>query len=226
LGRRRKDTCTSSFLNEKCGVIEMKWLLANNKKQRGEIMNQPKHIVRKQIKEKLSQLTKEQHTKLSKEIAEKLFADPLFIKANSIGVTISNFPEVDTYEIIRRAWSLGKTVSVPKCLPKTREMVFRKLTSFHQLETVYSGLYEPIEQETKETAPEEMDLLIVPGLGFTKEGLRLGFGGGYYDRYLMNYAKKTVALAFEIQLMDNLPIEDHDLPVDKMITNKSTYITK
>ncbi|PKG25731.1 5-formyltetrahydrofolate cyclo-ligase [Niallia nealsonii] len=187
-------------------------------------MKQPKYIVRKQIKEKLSILTKEQHIKLSQEIAEKLFADPLFIQANSIGVTISNFPEVDTYEIIRRAWELGKTVSVPKCLPKTKGMAFRKLTSFDQLETVYSGLQEPIEKATEETASREIDLLIVPGLGFTKEGFRLGFGGGYYDRYLMNYVGKTLSLAFEKQLMADLPIEAHDLPVDKMITNKGVYI--
>jgi len=189
-------------------------------------MNQLKYTVRKQIKDKLSAVSKEQHTRLSEEIAKKLFVDPLFIQANSIGITISNFPEVDTYEIIRYAWSLGKTVSVPKCLPKTKEMVFRKLTSFEQLEIVYSGLYEPIVKETEETATDEMDILIVPGLGFTKEGFRLGFGGGYYDRYLINYAQKTLSLAFEVQLMDDLPVEAHDLPVDKVITNKSVYSKK
>ncbi|GKU81259.1 5-formyltetrahydrofolate cyclo-ligase [Niallia sp. NCCP-28] len=187
-------------------------------------MKQAKHIVRKQIKEKLNLLTKEEHIKLSREIAGELLADPLFMQAKSIGITISNFPEVDTYEIIHRAWELGKTVSVPKCLPKTREMAFRKLTSFHQLETVYSGLHEPIEKVTEETAPKEIDLLIVPGLGFTTEGFRLGFGGGYYDRYLMKYAGKTLSLAFEMQLMTDLPIETHDLPVDRIITNRGVYI--
>lgn len=96
-------------------------------------------------------------------------------------------------------------------------MEFKKISSFNQLESVYYGLLEPV-AETAKASKEELDALIVPGLAFTKEGYRLGFGGGYYDRFLSNYRGDTLALTYELQLMDELPIEVHDLAVGKLIT--------
>ncbi|WP_445490426.1 5-formyltetrahydrofolate cyclo-ligase [Niallia sp. 03133] len=183
-------------------------------------MKQEKNNVREQIKKELLSIKKEEHKRLSQQIAENLYHDSSFKQAKSIGITISNYPEVDTNAIIHTCWQLGKSVSVPKCLPKTKEMVFRKLESFDQLEKVYSNLFEPIEQKTEATEHNEIDLLVVPGLGFMTNGYRIGFGGGYYDRYLTKYQGMTISLAFQKQLMRNLPMESHDQPVCKIITEK------
>lgn len=181
-------------------------------------MKDDKAVVRKEIMAKLAKLERPQYEHLSYEIASTLYKNSCWKEAKMIGITISRFPEVDTYQIIRKAWEEEKQVAIPKCLPKNREMVFRELTQFNQLESVYSGLLEPIEAETKEVLMKDIDLLIVPGLAFTKDGYRLGFGGGYYDRYLQKYKGETISLAFESQIVSQLPVEKHDLPVGKIIS--------
>jgi len=183
-------------------------------------MKDQKRELRDHMKEKLAQLKKPEYEQLSYEIAQYLYMDKEFQSASHIGLTISNFPEVDTYQIIRTCWRLGKVVSIPKCLPKTREMEFRKLDRFDQLESTYSHLYEPIVHNTKPTNPSQIDLLIVPGLVFTHNGYRLGFGGGYYDRFLNDFSAKTLSLAFTHQLMESIPYEEHDMRVQKIITNE------
>ena len=185
-----------------------------------EEMTNEKQIIRKQIMDELAKIDKPQYEHDSYEIAQLLFQDPLWKEANTVGVTISKSPEVDTYQIIRKAWDEGKQVVIPKCLPKKKEMVFRTLTKFNQLESVYYGLLEPIEAVTREIPANEIDLIIVPGLAFTKNGYRIGFGGGYYDRYLAGFAGQTISLAFTPQIVVELPIEEHDIPVNKIITVK------
>ena len=83
-----------------------------------------------------------------------------------MGLRFQAPPEVDTFQIIRKAWDEGKRIVMPKCLPKDRKMDFRILDRFDQLESVYFGLLEPIESKTVRVDPEEIDLLIVPGIAF------------------------------------------------------------
>lgn len=182
-------------------------------------MMDEKKRLRKQIADQLAKMDIPQYEQSSYNIVQKLYQDSFWKEARTVGITISKFPEVDTYQIIRKAWEEGKQVVIPKCLPKKREMVFRTFTQFNQLESVYSGLLEPIETVTKEVHANEIDLLIVPGLAFTTEGYRLGFGGGYYDRYLAEFCGYTISLAFQCQLVTELPIEDHDRAVGKLITD-------
>ncbi|PLR89490.1 5-formyltetrahydrofolate cyclo-ligase [Bacillus sp. T33-2] len=182
-----------------------------------------KKLLRAEMKNELSSLSMPLYEDMSYQIALNLYDDEHWKEAAVVGVTISRYPEVDTLQIIRRAWSEGKHVCVPKCLPVTREMSFRKLTRFSQLESVYSGLFEPVKAETVEIYPSGIDLLIVPGLSFTKKGYRLGFGGGYYDRFLTGYKGRTVSLAFEMQIVPELPVESHDIPVSKLITEKGVF---
>jgi 5-formyltetrahydrofolate cyclo-ligase len=185
-----------------------------------------KSMIRKQMKESLSNLSKPTYEDYSYKIAQSLFVEENWKQAKVVGITISTPPEVDTYQIIRKAWDLGKQVVVPKCHPKEKKMSFRTLTEFSQLESVFYGLLEPIEEQTEELLPENIDLLIVPGLAFTKEGYRLGFGGGYYDRYLPDFQGDTLSLCFHIQVVSHFPIKKHDIPVSKIITNKEVIKTR
>jgi 5-formyltetrahydrofolate cyclo-ligase len=178
-----------------------------------------KNSTRKQMKETLSRLNKPLYEDYSYKIACMLYGDEAWKQAEVIGLTVSKQPEVDTYQIIRKAWELGKQVVVPKCEPQAKRLIFRTLNEFSQLESVFYGLFEPIEELTKEVDAKRIDLMIVPGLAYTNEGYRLGFGGGYYDRYLQNYHGKTLSLAFNVQLVPSLLVEEHDIPVSKIITN-------
>ncbi len=183
-----------------------------------------KKVLRKEIKERLLSIPKELYEHRSYIIAQRLFQDPLWQSSRTIGVTISNPPEVDTYQIIRKAWEEGKKMVIPKCIPKGRKMDFRKLDRFDQLESVYFNLLEPIESKTTLIEGTDIDLLIVPGLAFDKEGFRLGVGGGYYDRFLQHYNGNTLSLAFQEQIVNHLPKEAHDIPVSKIITDESILI--
>ncbi|UII54864.1 5-formyltetrahydrofolate cyclo-ligase [Cytobacillus spongiae] len=184
-----------------------------------------KKILRNQMQERLNEISKPLYEHLSYEIARTLFETSEWKTAHTIAITVSKPPEVDTYQIIRKAWDEGKEIVVPKCYPNDKRMLFRKLTSFNELESVYFGLLEPIEKFTVEYAANEIDLMIVPGIAFSRSGFRLGFGGGYYDRYLENYDGITISLAFSCQLVDELPIESHDQSVSKIITEKELIIS-
>lgn len=177
-----------------------------------------KKQLRKKIMQQLTAMTNEQYTSLSAKLASQLFLTSHWQQSKVVALTISRFPEVDTFPIINQAWSEGKQVAIPKCLPKTKEMDFRIFSSYDNLEVVYSGLQEPVKDKTKSVQPSEIDLLIVPGVAYTLKGDRIGFGGGYYDRYLVDYNGVTLSLAFPEQVVNKMPLDPHDLPVQKIIT--------
>jgi 5-formyltetrahydrofolate cyclo-ligase len=185
-----------------------------------------KKQIRIQLKETLSKLSKPLYEEYSQQISSHLCSDEDWKRSKIVGITISKFPEVDTYRIIRKAWEQGKTVAVPKCYPKEKKMSFRIISDFSQLESVFYGLLEPIEEKTKLINHEDIDLLLVPGLGYTKEGYRIGFGGGYYDRYLKDYSGKTISLAFQLQIIPSFKTESFDIPVAKIITNDEVIVVK
>ncbi|WP_239421750.1 5-formyltetrahydrofolate cyclo-ligase [Bacillus sp. CGMCC 1.16541] len=179
-----------------------------------------KAILRMKIKEKLNEISELTYKRRSIDIINLLCQSSYWKEANTIGVTISRGREVETNELIHRAWNEGKQVVVPKCDAKEKKMTFYKLTSFSQLETVYFGLQEPIVQQTERYLPTQIDLIITPGIVFDQKGYRIGYGGGYYDRYLASYNGEVIALAFSFQVTNKVPFEEHDLPVKAIITEK------
>lgn len=179
-----------------------------------------KRTQRQEMLQKLKQMSAATHALRSAQIVERLMMRPQFHVAKTIAVTMSNFPEVETRGLIEQAWSLGKTIVVPKSQPKTRQMTFYKLTDFQQLEVVFAGIEEPIEHACEAMELAQIDLIIVPGVVFNKKGYRIGFGGGYYDRLLADYNGVTIALAFDEQVYDTIPVDAHDVPVQQIITDQ------
>ncbi|UJF28311.1 5-formyltetrahydrofolate cyclo-ligase [Planococcus sp. 107-1] len=177
-----------------------------------------KSTSRKEMLAKLKAMPEEVHREKTEKIIQRLAEDPIFVNATTIGMTISAFPEVDTSQLIHYCWSIGKKVAVPKCIPSTRGMDFYILTDYSELENVYMKLLEPRIDKNRYVSPNEIDLMIVPGVVFSKSGYRIGFGGGYYDRYLSAYNGDTVSLVFEIQMVESMPVENHDIPVQQLIT--------
>lgn len=179
---------------------------------------------RTQMEDRLSKLSNDMYRKKSKKILLNLLQSSEWKLAQSIGITISLFPEVDTYAIIEKAWQEKKQVAVPKCKPQTRELEFYWIEDFSQVEHGFFQLMEPVPEKATRVEIESFDLVIVPGLAFTKDGKRLGFGGGYYDRFLPTFFGKTIALAFNEQLVNDLPTEPHDYKVQKIILEDDTFI--
>jgi len=176
-----------------------------------------KHL-RQDMLVELRKLDEGSYWEKSKRIHRNLLAERQFGPSDLIGITVSRMPEVDTTRLIEQLWQAGARVAVPKCDPKTRSMEFYIITSFEELETVYIDLKEPIPEKTVKVSPSELSLLIVPGVVFSQAGYRIGFGGGYYDRFLLIYNGPTVSLAFDCQVAEEIPYEAHDIPVRSIIT--------
>lgn len=172
------------------------------------------------MKIQLQKMTDHEYSVYSDRLEKQLFQSTLWKNAAVIGLTISQNREPNTRNIIRRAWSEGKQAVIPKCFPAERKMEFRVLTSFDQLETVYYGLKEPIREMTALADKRSIDAIAVPGLCFDSRGYRIGYGGGYYDRFLEDYRGQTVSLAFSFQVLPLVPAEPFDVPVQRIITEK------
>ncbi|WP_085523359.1 5-formyltetrahydrofolate cyclo-ligase [Tuberibacillus sp. Marseille-P3662] len=177
-----------------------------------------KTAYRNQGKTVLKNLTLSERQAACQQIYERLYRQPEWLQAQTVGITISREMEIDTTPIIRQLWQDGRTVAVPKCLPETKQLVFRALTDFDQLEVVYYDLEEPKPSITPIIHSDEMDLVLVPGLLFSKNGYRIGYGGGYYDRFLPAYEGASISLAFDSQVVESLPTDHYDQPVDKIVT--------
>lgn len=160
----------------------------------------------------------EQFKVSSLHIKEHLFKEPSFMEGKTIAITISNKQEVDTKEIIESLWNHKKKVVVPKCNSVDRSMNFYEINNFNQLENVYMDLLEPNPKCTHLVSPDHIDCIIVPGIVFDKKGYRIGYGGGYYDRYLTQFKGMLISLAFNIQIRNSVPVEEFDIPVDLILT--------
>lgn len=169
----------------------------------------------------LKMIEEKHYYEMSQKIHEQFLALEIVEQAKVIGITISKFPEVETRMLIKELWKRGKTVVVPRCHPQTREMDFRKINSFTELEYVYYDLAEPKIEETISIRKQRIDVLVVPGVVFSAKGYRIGFGGGYYDRFLVDYEGHVLSFAFALQTNQKIPIEKYDVPVVKIITESS-----
>jgi 5-formyltetrahydrofolate cyclo-ligase len=159
-----------------------------------------------------------------KQVEEKflnhLTASNLWKEANTVGITIAKGFEWDTKQIIEAGWEAQKTIAVPKCSPKEKRLTFYQLKNYSQLEVVYYNLLEPKPEVSIKVNKRDIDVLIVPGLLFDRQGYRIGFGGGFYDRFLTDFSNTTISMLHTSQLAKRIPKEDHDIPVQFLLTEK------
>ena len=169
---------------------------------------------KKQLRKQLIQmrLSFDAYQKQSHFIIEKLKKDPVFIKSKKIGIYLSYKHEVDTWDLINE-FKNKKEFYVP--IVKGKEMYFT-LYQEEMIENRY-GILEPIEKQ--EINKDILDLIIVPLVGYNENNYRLGYGGGYYDRYLKDYQGYTVGLAYGFQYLKDYQPESFDIPLKQIITD-------
>lgn len=176
-----------------------------------------KKALRREIGEKKRALTDAQIESRSRTLAQKLFQTRQYREAKSLFAYLSFNQEVRTALIIRRAWEDGKRVAVPKVCGE--EMRFIWIDSFDDLspDGAY-GIPEPAGDGP--VADDGEALVLMPGLAFDAQGRRVGYGGGYYDRYLSAHpGHPTVALCYDFQHLDALEVESHDIPAGLVIVD-------
>lgn len=173
-----------------------------------------KTALRREIREKKRAMTEEEITGKSALLAEKFLACEPYQNAKTVYGYLPYNQEVRTVPILERALQDGKRIAVPKVYGD--EMRFIYLTDFSGLEKSDYGIPEPVADGP--VAEDPQALVLMPGLAFDPQGHRIGYGGGFYDKFLMGEPNHpTVALCYDFQMLDKLETEDHDIPVDLVL---------
>ena len=173
-----------------------------------------KKALRAQIRAQKRAMTEGQIAEKSAALAEQFFASPLYRAAKTIYGYLPYNQEVRTVPMLERALADGKQVAVPKVYGE--EMRFILLTDLTAVECGYAGIPEPIADAP--IAQDPTALVLMPGLAFDPQGNRMGYGGGFYDRFLeQERSHPTLALCYDFQMLPHLETEEHDIPVDVVL---------
>ena len=180
-----------------------------------------KAAIRRQLRETLANISETDRHSKSVAACALIAASPEFTNARVIMLFLSMPTEIDTSPLALRAWQAGKTVVVPKVSWDQRRMLPIEITSLSSanMTTTGPGVREPIAGNP--VPVRDIDFVIVPGLGFTQTGFRIGRGMGFYDRFLAqaDFLGRSCGLAFEEQVLDTLPVLDHDVPLSMLATD-------
>lgn len=173
-----------------------------------------KKTLRSQIRAQKRAMTEEQIREKSQQLAKLFFASDAYRNARTIYGYLPYNQEVRTVPMLEQALRDGKKVAVPKCYGE--EMRFIYMDDLSKVEKGYANIPEPIADSP--VADDETALVLMPGLAFDPQGRRIGYGGGFYDRFLAKEPEHpTLALCYDFQMVDHLETEEFDIPVDTVL---------
>lgn len=176
-----------------------------------------KKELRKEIKKKTAALAESYCKAADEVIFKKVISMPEYEKAEVVFCYVGTDKEIDTYPILKSILESGKRLGVPKCL-SYGVMEVREIENLRQLVSGAYGIMEPAE-ECKMIEPEEIGLALVPCLSCTKDGKRLGYGGGFYDRYLSKLYCPKIVLCRKQLIMEDIPMDEFDVVMDGVISD-------
>ncbi len=180
-----------------------------------------KNLIRKQMKQLRADMTRTERFEKSMQIFEQLITVPEFKRADRIYTYVSMDNEIDTIMLIDYSLSLEKRVFVPRVSGK--DMEFYEISDISELNPGYMGIYEP-DINGREPDYSRTGFMCMPGLAFDRSYNRIGYGGGFYDRYLSVENKLyKAALAYEAQLLESIPAQDGDVRPDMIVTEENIY---
>lgn len=169
--------------------------------------------LRKKILQEMKALSQEQKQAMDRVLTERFLQHPFYQEVKTIATYLSFPHEFQTQELIEQALKDDKKVLIPKTYPKGR-MEFVVYDPQQLVKTSF-GLLEP-QGDLEVVEPSQIDLIHVPGLAFTTEGYRIGYGGGYYDRYLEHFAGQSLSTIYPCQVQE-FNFENHDIPVQEVL---------
>ena len=178
-----------------------------------------KSALRKQVLQEMKSTPQKQKMAMDQALTERFLNHPFYQEARVIATYLSFPHEFQTQGLISQALKDGKKVLIPKTYPKG----FMEFVVYNpqQLKKTSFGLLEP-QGGLEVVDTSRIDLIHVPGLAFTTEGYRIGYGGGYYDRYLENFAGQTMSTIYPCQIQ-NFNSEDHDIPVQEVLIYEGNF---
>ena len=172
--------------------------------------------LRKQVLQEMKALPRQQKQAMVQALTDQFLKHPFYQEAKVIATYLSFPHEFQTQELIEQALKDGKKVLIPKTYPKGR-MDFVVYNPQQLVKTSF-GLLEP-QGDLEVVDASQIDLIHVPGLAFTTEGYRIGYGGGYYDRYLKHFSGHTLSTVYPCQIQDFIP-EKYDIPVEEVLIDE------
>lgn len=180
-----------------------------------------KREIRKALKEKRKNIPKDKKVIYDKAISERIINSYYFKNASQVLVFSSANDEFDTKHIIESCRNENKKVFYPLCINGNGEMKFLQVNTFDDLSEGMYKIFEP-KPYCKEYIQMENDIAIVPCLSTDKSGYRIGYGKGYYDRFLKDFNGVSICPCYEELLTDTLPIDEYDIKVNIIVTQNST----
>ena len=160
---------------------------------------------------------------------ENLINIPSFKESKTAMIYLSFNNEVDTEEIIDWCFKQEKEVVIPYCVIETKEIIPCKLDSKRRgLKKNKYGIWEPEKDLMISVKIEDIDVIVIPGVGFDEKCNRLGFGGGYYDRFLAKRQReiKAIAISYGRQIVESIPTDNYDIPMDMVVTESNIFYCK
>ena len=182
-------------------------------------IRQYKQSIREESRKRRTEMGAERRRERDEKIAQNVRRLHQYAPSGTLLIYVSTPIEIDTKKIIENAWADGKRVAVPRCIPETRLMEFHYITSFDDLKPGTFGVLEPDEE-----LPVVTDfygcLMIVPAMQFDIYGFRLGYGKGYYDRYMSRFTGVSAGLCYCEELRHHMYHGRYDKPVDIIVTDR------
>lgn len=184
-----------------------------------------KKEIRKKVLELRNRLLEEEVSEKSKIITERIIKLKEYLESKNIMVYMDFSNEVSTKFLVEKCFDMGKNVFLPKVSRRLQRgylEVYEVTDIENQLSKGTYGILEPKRELCKKVDGEIIDMVVVPGVAFDENKNRIGFGAGYYDAFLKNTRKEChkVGIAFEIQICQHIPKEEHDVPLDMIVTEK------
>jgi 5-formyltetrahydrofolate cyclo-ligase len=179
-----------------------------------------KNSIRKYMETLRNNLTESKRKKFDSIVFDKIINSEDYINSNCIFIFVSYKSEIYTHKIINFALEDGKKVCVPKVISKDQGMIAVEIKKFSDLKPGKFNILEPVNIKNK-VDEKDIDISYVPGIAFDKSGGRLGYGAGYYDRFLnkLSSNSKKIGICYDFQIIDKVPMEEHDIFMDKVLSN-------
>lgn len=186
-------------------------------------LREEKQMLRKHYRDMRKKMTADFKSSLDIELASRFLTSDAYMSCKTMLIYVSTPYEVETREVITSALALGKRVALPVC-ENQGEMSFYYINSLCDLKAGKYGILEPQISGKNMVTDFEDSVCVVPGFSFDPKGNRLGYGGGYYDRFLKNYTGISVGFCYGSFVKWEIPAESHDVPVDILVTE--AYVRK
>ncbi len=157
-----------------------------------------------------------------REIMERLISYPPFAEAKTVLLFASFRSEINTFPLMEHILKEGKGLLLPRVNNETKSLELYLINSLDELIKGYMGIMEPDPEMARRADTEDIDLVVLPGAAFDERGGRIGYGGGYYDRLIasLQCSPHLIAIAYEEQIVEHVPLEEHDQRVRAIITDR------